>query len=478
MIRVCSICKFDKDSETDFYVKDKKSGRLFSWCKECHVQKTNKKYHDNRDDMLAKMKEQQAVKKAADPEAFAAAQREATRRWRENNPEAAKASERRSDAKRRDNGQRKAYREANKDKIKASSAEYRAANKDKIDASNKAYRETNRELLKLRDTIWRIENPERDRERRQRWKRANKAIINAGVHRYRARYHGCAEHHTAAEWESLKAACEFTCLCCGRQEPDIKLTKDHIVPISHAGTSNAITNLQPLCMDCNTRKGDTVADFRAVPTSPEDETLLDELDASREQGEQADEADDDRPGFVFSVIGPHAGEEMAVIFARKRADIAAVGRTFWMVRSHLSKPPVVQALCEDGGVPCYFLEPARAGGSVPTTVSQAATAYSADGENWEDMPEGLSPVTGNLAGKGGWALVLESLEVPIEEMTVDLADFVAAEGNTPLVFRQGASTVCAKAALEGPRVKNVRRVAVMGMLVAPYCVWIRAGEPD
>ena len=38
----------------------------------------------------------------------------------------------------------------------------------------------------------------------------------------------------------------------------ILFTRDHIVPVSRGG-SNDITNIQPMCADCNTRKGDYIS---------------------------------------------------------------------------------------------------------------------------------------------------------------------------------------------------------------------------
>jgi len=58
---------------------------------------------------------------------------------------------------------------------------------------------------------------------------------------------------TFGEWDLLKKQYGYTCPCCNKSEPDIKLTLDHIIPLSKGGTNN-IENIQPLCMDCNLRK--------------------------------------------------------------------------------------------------------------------------------------------------------------------------------------------------------------------------------
>jgi len=65
---------------------------------------------------------------------------------------------------------------------------------------------------------------------------------------------------TVRQWNALKKKCDYTCLCCRRQEPEIKLTADHIIPLSKGG-NNTIQNIQPLCGSCNSKKGIKVIDF-------------------------------------------------------------------------------------------------------------------------------------------------------------------------------------------------------------------------
>jgi 5-methylcytosine-specific restriction endonuclease McrA len=58
------------------------------------------------------------------------------------------------------------------------------------------------------------------------------------------------EGHTFGEWKLLKKQNNYICPCCKKSEPKIKLTEDHIIPLSKGG-SDSIDNIQPLCRHCN-----------------------------------------------------------------------------------------------------------------------------------------------------------------------------------------------------------------------------------
>jgi len=63
--------------------------------------------------------------------------------------------------------------------------------------------------------------------------------------------------HTLAEWELLKAQYNWTCPRCHKAEPKIKLSEDHVIPLSKGGSDN-IENIQPLCKSCNCKKHNSI----------------------------------------------------------------------------------------------------------------------------------------------------------------------------------------------------------------------------
>ena len=59
------------------------------------------------------------------------------------------------------------------------------------------------------------------------------------------------------EWLKIKKKYKFMCVRCHKKEPKIKLTIDHILPISKGGKHDR-KNIQPLCISCNCSKGNKI----------------------------------------------------------------------------------------------------------------------------------------------------------------------------------------------------------------------------
>lgn len=88
---------------------------------------------------------------------------------------------------------------------------------------------------------------------RYKWKRNNRDKVNAAQRKRRKGRPACGLFR-GPEWIAFKATFDFTCQHCRAIEPTVRLEADHIVPIARGG-SNDISNIQPLCRTCNSRKG-------------------------------------------------------------------------------------------------------------------------------------------------------------------------------------------------------------------------------
>jgi hypothetical protein len=88
----------------------------------------------------------------------------------------------------------------------------------------------------------------------------------------KAKRRGAEGIHTLQEWLDLLDHYDHKCVRCGRHVSECRrrynqnkpcLEQDHVIPIIMGG-SNWITNIQPLCMDCNggSSKGTKSIDYR------------------------------------------------------------------------------------------------------------------------------------------------------------------------------------------------------------------------
>ncbi len=97
------------------------------------------------------------------------------------------------------------------------------------------------------------EYKEQKKEYDRKHYKAHPGVGRVADRKKRARKMNAIGSHTNGEWETLKAQYNWTCPHCGREEPETKLTEDHIIPLSKGGSDN-IENIQPLCGKGNSEK--------------------------------------------------------------------------------------------------------------------------------------------------------------------------------------------------------------------------------
>lgn len=208
-MKFCKTCNNEKD-ETEFYRSNNRKDGLSWECKECNRERSRKWSHDNPDKVKLLAKE-----------------------WRKKKPEYSKIW----------------YQE----------------HKDEESIKNKIRYMENPDKYCIKAKKWHQENLERSNEYRRLyskvWRQSHlEKSCNYRKDRYRREKLASGEF-TEVDFDLLKHKYNYTCLCCGKAEPNIKLVADHVVPLSLGGNNN-VENRQPLCVDCNRKKNAKTIDYR------------------------------------------------------------------------------------------------------------------------------------------------------------------------------------------------------------------------
>jgi 5-methylcytosine-specific restriction endonuclease McrA len=197
------------------------------------------------------------------------AQKAARRRAK---PEEARAAAAAYRLRRRDdpeaNARDKAYRLANRDKLRARSRAWRKDNPERANVNDEAWRRANpgrhQELIaewakanpeKMRGytKAWREKNPDKARRGVAAWVKANPAFANAKAARRRARKLAAPGGDVStAEWNAVIQDSFGICSYCGDRKP---LAVDHIQALNRGGAHD-LENLTAACVECNSSKSD------------------------------------------------------------------------------------------------------------------------------------------------------------------------------------------------------------------------------
>lgn len=154
------------------------------------------------------------------------------------------------------------YYPQNKESYKRRGKRRYSEKKELIQTQGKQWHSANKETVNARRKKRYHQNPAIEIEKTQQYASAHPEKIQVYNYNKNERRRNAKGRFTPQEWIALKAYCNNTCLCCGRSEPEIKLTIDHIIPLILGG-SNTIDNIQPLCKSCNSSKSAKHIDYRA-----------------------------------------------------------------------------------------------------------------------------------------------------------------------------------------------------------------------
>lgn len=188
-------------------------------------------------------------------------QRKANRKWYAANKErhiengrqwAARNPERRREIDRR-------YKKANTEKLRQRARERYWADPEKGREIGRRWAAAHRGKHNANSRRWRMEHPGKAKKAVRRWLEANPGKMREFNQNRRARLSEADGTVSDYEWQAIVRHYGGRCLCCGNKEAD--LTMDHIIPLARGGVHKA-SNIQPLCLSCNSKKGTKVIDYR------------------------------------------------------------------------------------------------------------------------------------------------------------------------------------------------------------------------
>lgn len=113
-----------------------------------------------------------------------------------------------------------------------------------------AYYQRHKKRLLTRNKLWNKNHPKNLNAATLRYKKKYPEKNSYHSMKHRIKNFKAEGSYSIEEWNLLKK--QYGNICCFCKQK-VKLTIDHIIPLSKGGT-NFISNIQPLCGPCNSRK--------------------------------------------------------------------------------------------------------------------------------------------------------------------------------------------------------------------------------
>ena len=153
--------------------------------------------------------------------------------------------------------------------LRESQAKYYRKHAAHLKAKAVAWNRRNKKARAKIAATWQQANPDLVNANHREWMKLHPETRRANQAARRARQVGNGGEYSLKEWSKLKKQYGNACLCCHKNESELKtlgrvLIPDHVVPLVKGGT-NCIGNIQPLCHGrggCNNKKGTKTTDYR------------------------------------------------------------------------------------------------------------------------------------------------------------------------------------------------------------------------
>lgn len=136
---------------------------------------------------------------------------------------------------------------------------WRLAHPQRSRETQRLWQSGHRSQINARARAWRAAHPSLARARKRRYNSTHPGVVRGWTRRYRARKLSApGGGFTGSQFAVLCEQYGNLCVCCGGQKT---LHADHVIPLSLGGP-DTISNIQPLCKKCNSKKGIQTIDYR------------------------------------------------------------------------------------------------------------------------------------------------------------------------------------------------------------------------